>query len=139
MKKIEGFYTLKGYEINEAKLLTNAMEDYLEMVYRLLQNSDVVRIRDLAESLHVKPSSASKMANNLKDEGWIEFEKYSYIKLTPQGAKKGKYLIYRHETLNQLLCCINHSTDELEQVEKIEHFFNEQTIHNMHKFIESIK
>ncbi len=35
MKETDGFYTLKGYSLQEKGEMTNAMEDYLEMISRL--------------------------------------------------------------------------------------------------------
>lgn len=130
---MEEFYTMKGYERNREEPLTSAMEDYLEMICRMLSETCVVRISILAERLHVKPSSASKMVNNLKEAGYIVFEKYGYITVTEKGNMQGEYLLYRHRVLHEFLCALNHSRDELEQVEKIEHFINRQTIENLEK------
>ena len=69
MKDDNRFYTQKGYQLNETNELTASMEDYLEMICRILKRTDVVRINELAEKLNVKPSSASKMVNNLKRRG----------------------------------------------------------------------
>jgi Mn-dependent DtxR family transcriptional regulator len=113
------YYTLKGYELNQKDQLSTAMEDYLEMICRMLQKQDVVRVKELAASLHVKPSSASKMVNNLKEAGYVKFEKYGYIELTETGQSEGIYLLHRHEVLHQFLCLVNGSDNELEQVEKI--------------------
>ena len=55
-----GFYTLKGYQLIESDELTPAMQDYLEMIYRLSAESSIVRVSTLAAELHVRPSSASK-------------------------------------------------------------------------------
>jgi DtxR family Mn-dependent transcriptional regulator len=135
LNKENEFYTLKGYQLNENNALTAAMEDYLEMICRMLQQKNVVRINELAKNLNVKPSSASKMVNNLKHDGYIEFQKYGYILLTTQGKDTGNYLLYRHKVLNQFLCLLNHTENELEQVEKIEHFINRNTIHNLEQLI----
>ena len=133
MKEEDGFYTLKGYQLNSTHKITTAMEDYLEMIYRLLNNKSFARINELAEQLHVRPSSASKMVNNLKTAGYLIFEKYGYISLTDKGREEGKYLLFRHETLHQFLCLINDSSNELEQVEKIEHFINQETVYNIER------
>ena len=133
MENGSGFYTLKGYSLNENEKLTSSMEDYLEMICRILQKNEVVRIRELAENLHVKPSSASKMVNNLKEAGYIEFKKYGYIAITQKGLETGNYLLHRHRVLHDFLCLLNHTKDELEQVEKIEHFINKITIDNLER------
>jgi len=139
MDKKEEFYTLKGYELSEDNEITSSMEDYLEMICRLLKTEEYVRISVLAEKLNVKPSSASKMVNNLKMLGLVTFEKYGYIKLTEKGAVIGEYLLYRHEVINEFLCLVNNSESELEQVEKIEHFLNKKTIDNLKKITGKIK
>ncbi len=128
----EGFYTLKGYQLNECEEMTTSMEDYLEMICRILKGSDVVRVHELAEQLHVKPSSASKMVANLKEGGYIDFEKYGYIVATQKGLDRGNYLLHRHKVLHDFFCALNNTENELEQVEKIEHFINELTVENLH-------
>ncbi|HOJ48577.1 MAG TPA: iron dependent repressor, metal binding and dimerization domain protein [Bacillota bacterium] len=139
MDKKEEFHTLKGYELSEDNEITSSMEDYLEMICRLLKTEEYVRISVLAEKLNVKPSSASKMVNNLKMLGLVTFEKYGYIKLTEKGAVIGEYLLYRHEVIHEFLCLVNNSESELEQVEKIEHFLNKKTIDNLKRITGKIK
>ncbi len=134
----EGFYTLKGYTMLEHSQLTASMEDYLEMIYRMGEQG-FVRITALAHALHVKPPSASKMAANLRGQGLIEFPKYGYITLTEWGRHMGAYLVHRHEVIGQLLCAINHTQSELEEVEKIEHFLSPRTVSNIEKFLEELK
>lgn len=149
MDSNQDFYTLKGYQLKQFPELTYAMEDYLEMIFRLLSDSSdsgcslldaplqgtsktpVVRIRNLAEQLHVQPSSASKMVHNLADAGYVRFPRYGYIVLTEKGLMTGAYLLRRHEVLHTFLCLLNHSSNELEQVEKIEHFINDSTLKNL--------
>lgn len=132
------FYTFKGYALLGSNTLTACMEDYLEMIYKIHSGGDAVRVGVLAENLNVKPSSVTKMVGNLKKRGFVLSEKYGYIKLTDTGAELGKYLVYRHDMLHKFLCYINKSQNELEQVEKIEHFFNEKTIMNIEKLLNSL-
>ena len=132
------FYTLKGYALLEDNAITSSMEDYLEMIYRINSEGETIRIRALADSLNVKPSSATKMVNNLKKQGLVMAEKYGDIKLTSAGLDLGKYLVFRHDTLHRLLCYINQSSNELEQVEKIEHFINEVTVNNINKLLDDM-
>jgi len=133
------FYTLKGYALIEGNIITSSMEDYLEMIYRIYEKDEVVRIGALASNLNVKPPSATKMVNNLKLHGLVMSQKYGHIKLTDAGLKLGKYLVFRHETLHRFLCYINKSSNELEQVEKIEHFLNAETVENIHKLLTQLE
>ena len=133
------FYTQKGYELHNTDDLTASMEDYLEMICRMLKGQDIVRIQALSENLHVKPSSASKMVNALKERGYISFQTYGYLTATPKGLEVGEYLLYRHDILHEFLCLLNHSENELEQVEKIEHYINRETVANLHLLLERLK
>ncbi|MCL2619099.1 MAG: metal-dependent transcriptional regulator [Defluviitaleaceae bacterium] len=130
------FYTFKGYAMMENSMVTASMEDYLEMIYRIHSADEAVRIGSLAESLNVKPSSATKMVGSLKEHGLVLSEKYGYITLTDLGKELGRYLVFRHDILHSFLCHINRSQNELEQVEKIEHFFNKETVLNIQKLLE---
>ena len=113
------YFTFKGYQLNNDSNLTSSMEDYLEMIIRLKEKQPFVRINELANNLNVRPSSASKMVTKLSQEGFLE------------GKQWGEYFIYRHQVLNNFLCLLNNSHNELEQVEKIEHFLNKKTIDNL--------
>ena len=131
MKDETGFYTMKGYLLHGHDSLSSAMEDYLEMIARLSRNGVDIRVNELAGRLHVKASSVTKMVQQLTHEGYLRAEKYGLIYLTEKGLAAGEYLLYRHDVLQKFLCAVNHTSSELEQVEKIEHFLDERTIHNL--------
>ena len=120
----DGFYTMKGYERSASDEMTSSMEDYLEMVCRMEEEGEPIRVSSLAASLHVRPSSASKMLDNLRKAGYIDFKKYGSIMVTDKGYEEGRYLLHRHRVLQDFFCTLNHTEDELELVEKIEHFIN---------------
>ncbi len=138
MNQNDGFYTLKGYSRSPGGM-TSSMEDYLEMICRIQQTCTVVRVNELAEMLHVNPSSASKMVGHLKRQGYVDFEKYGYIRLTEKGRTEGRYLIYRHKVLHEFLCVLNKSDDQLEQAEKLEHFVDKTTVENLRILTERLK
>lgn len=127
----DGFYTMKGYSLHSCGEVTSAMEDYLEMIARIRRGGDTVRVVGLSSHLHVKASSATKMIQQLAQAGLVSARKYGDIDLTAKGAALGDYLLYRHDVLHRFLCLLNGTADELEQVEKIEHFIDERTVRNL--------
>lgn len=131
MPESSDFYTFKGYQTNSQNELTATMEDYLEMIYRLLTKQESVRVNELSHNLNVKPSSVTKIVQTLGHLGYLTAEKYGSIKLTDKGDELGKYLLHRHEVLESFLCTLNHTSNELEQVEKLEHFFERRTVENL--------
>lgn len=127
----DGFYTMKGYALLSSGDVTNAMEDYLEMIARIESNGGVARVVELSSQLHVKASSVTKMIQQLAKAELVNAQKYGAIVLTEKGATLGNYLLYRHRILHEFLCLINGTESELEQVEKIEHFISDKTIKNL--------
>ena len=53
------------------------------------------------------------------------------IRPTEEGAALGDYLLHRHDQLHRFFCWVNGTTDELEQVEQVEHYINETTLRNL--------
>ncbi|MDO5558152.1 MAG: iron dependent repressor, metal binding and dimerization domain protein [Oscillospiraceae bacterium] len=139
MDHSETFYTLKGYQLIEDPQFTPAMEDYLEMICRILQDESQVRIRDLSKKLNVKPSSASKMIQQLSSLGYLSAQKYGNIELTDKGKAAGYYLLYRHNVIFSFLCFLNKSENELEEAEKIEHFLGRNTVENLDDLLKKLK
>ncbi len=141
MDKNDNFYTMKGYEIKEedSGKLTTSMEDYLEMICRIALDGKPVHVGDLSRRLHVRPSSATKMIQQLGEAGYIHAEKYGIIFLTERGREEGCYLLDRHRIIHSFLCALNQTENELEQVEKIEHFLNRQTVENLRRLTERLR
>ena len=123
MDQTRDFHTFRGYSLQDARRknsLSASMEDYLEMIYRLSAEDTYTRVLELANALNVQPPSASRMLRRLADEGLVEYEKYSIIRLTPQGNEIGAYLLHRHNVLEQFLTLLG-VPDVLEDAERIEH------------------
>lgn len=123
------FYTVRGYQLkkqNQSKL-TPALEDYLEMVYRLCREENYTRINKLSERLNVKPSSASKMVARLVELGLLTYDRLDSIRLTEEGTVTGAYLLKRHHIVEQFLSLIG-SPNPLEETELVEHVLCSSTV-----------
>lgn len=131
MKK--DFHTVRGYEnINlTRKLLTPSMEDYLEMIYRCSNEEKFVRLNKVAQMLHVRDSSASKMMKKLKELSFITYEKYGVITLTENGVTVGKYLLERHNIIETFLENLGGDDEIFVETELIEHVIGNKTVENI--------
>lgn len=127
------FYTVRGYERKDAgeKLLTPAMEDYLEMIYRSSQVESNIRIKTIAKRLNVKDSSATKMVQKLGELGMLNYERYGRIELTPKGKATGAYLLKRHAIIENFFCLIGSEEDALLHTERVEHVLADDTIRQL--------
>jgi Mn-dependent DtxR family transcriptional regulator len=101
---------------------TPSMEDYIEQIYKLIEEKGYARVSDIAEALSVHPSSVTKMVQKLDKDEYLIYEKYRGLVLTKKGKKIGKRLLYRHELLEQFLKIIGVKAENIYvDVEGIEH------------------
>lgn len=134
MKKENEFYTVRGYKMLNAEksLLTSSMEDYLEMIYRLSQKGGQVGVNQLAKSLNVRPSSVSKTVRKLKELGMVDYEKYGPIQLSREGRELGKFLLERHNIIEEFLKIIGTKDSRLRDTEIMEHGVGPITLRNIY-------
>ncbi|MFS8512758.1 MAG: transcriptional regulator MntR [Planifilum fulgidum] len=108
---------------------TPSMEDYLENIYKLINQKGYARISDIAEALEVHPSSVTKMVQKLDRGKYLVYEKYRGLVLTPKGQKMGKRLVDRHQLLEEFLRIIGVSEELIyDDVEGIEHHLSWDSI-----------
>lgn len=109
---------------------TPNQEDYLEAIWRLTQQKGYARVADIAEYLHISQASVSKMIRKLKDDGWLDVERYRGLSLTAKGTAKGRLLLDRHEILERFLrhLAIASPQTVYHDVEGIEHHFSTETL-----------
>ncbi|MDD9267496.1 transcriptional regulator MntR [Paenibacillus sp. GCM10023248] len=110
-------------------MATPSMEDYLERIYKLIDEKGYARVSDIAEGLEVHPSSVTKMIQKLDKDNYLIYEKYRGLMLTPKGKKMGKRLVDRHQLLENFLTIIGVQEDNIyKDVEGIEHHLSWDSI-----------
>jgi Mn-dependent DtxR family transcriptional regulator len=109
-------------------MLTESMEDYLEMFYQIVERQGYIRAADLSAAIKVNPSSVTRMLQKLHDAGFITYEKYRNISLTDKGLTYGRFLVWRDGTLKEFLQLFKANVGIEEQVEGIEHYITPATM-----------
>ncbi|MFC5651581.1 transcriptional regulator MntR [Paenibacillus solisilvae] len=108
---------------------TPSMEDYLERIYKLIDEKGYARVSDIAEGLEVHPSSVTKMIQKLDKDNYLIYEKYRGLILTNKGKKMGKRLVDRHQLLESFLTIIGVQDENIyRDVEGIEHHLSWDSI-----------
>jgi Mn-dependent DtxR family transcriptional regulator len=108
---------------------TPSMEDYLEKIYKLIDEKGYARVSDIAEGLEVHPSSVTKMIQKLDKDHYLIYERYRGLVLTSKGKKMGKRLVERHHLLESFLKMIGVQEDNIyKDVEGIEHHLSWDSI-----------
>jgi Mn-dependent DtxR family transcriptional regulator len=134
------FYTFNEYMKKDDNSLTASMEDYLEMIYRLSLNNGFTRVHVLSQALNIQPSSATKMVQHLAKMGLVKYEKYGFIMLEERGKSLGTWLLKRHMIIEDFTRIIGVGDAMiLEETEKIEHMFSDDTIKCFESFVEFMK
>jgi Mn-dependent DtxR family transcriptional regulator/Fe2+ transport system protein FeoA len=83
--------------------LSANLEDYLEAIYRIVQEDRVARVKDIAARLNVQKASVSGALQSLAAKGLVNHEPYSYITLTPRGETIAREVFHRHQVLTGFL------------------------------------
>lgn len=109
-------------------MLTESMEDYLEIIHRLAAAKGYVRAVDISAALGIQASSVTRMIQRLDEAGFLHYEKYRNIGLTPQGEAYGRFLVWRDQTLEQFLRLLSAGPGVKGQVEGIEHYITPVTM-----------
>ncbi|HHY75464.1 MAG TPA: helix-turn-helix domain-containing protein [Firmicutes bacterium] len=136
----EEFRTFRGYSLqDEEQDLTPSMEDYIEMLYRLASNGKPVRLGDLSSALSVQPPSATRMAQRLHEQGYVRYEKYGTVELTPLGLSVGRQLLERHNLIESFLRLLGVSENALRDTERIEHLISDELVSRMEALIQYAK
>ena len=72
---MDKYYTLKGYKLRSNKKITEAMEDYIEMIYKNTINKKEISIKEISNLLNVKYSSTTNMLDRLKKLELVKIKK----------------------------------------------------------------
>ncbi|MHA1788492.1 MAG: metal-dependent transcriptional regulator [Candidatus Helarchaeota archaeon] len=116
--------------------ITRNIEDYLEAIYNITQEQGYAQTKEIAENLRVTSPSVSGMLKKLKQLGFINYEKYSPVTLTPKGEQIAKKVQEEHTTIKcllELLSVPKNIADE--DACTIEHNLHKATITQLKKFV----
>ena len=80
-------------------------EEYMETLYEFHETSpgSLVRTGELAQKMGVSPASATEMCQRLAEKGFLDYEPYRGVLLTPAGLAEGMRMKRRHRLAEVLL------------------------------------
>ena len=116
------------------------MEDYLEVIYELIQRKGYATTIDISNYLNVSSPSVTKMVQRLDETGYVRYEKYRGITLTEDGASVAQGIRNRHSLLVEFFKIIG-VEDSIANVdaEGIEHHLHAETLRKLEEFMKSMK
>ncbi len=73
------------------------MEDYLEVIYQLIQQKGYATTADISKDLNVSSPSVTKMVKKSDENHYLIYEKYKVLSL--QGRESTLHRIYEKNTV----------------------------------------
>lgn len=116
-------------------------EEYLEIIYLLSKEKGVIRVKDLASMLGVKPPSVVEYLNKLSNKGYITYEKGEYILLKEEGRKIAEEIYARHIAIKEFLIMLLGIPEDIAEEDAcyIEHGLSKLTLDRIKKLVEYLK
>jgi len=117
--------------------ITRSVEDYLEAMYSLEKEHGTIRVKDVAETLGVKPPSVVEAVKKLSKMNMVSYERYGTIKLKNDGIKIAEDVVCRHHLLKDFLIMMGVDSEIAENDAcSMEHVMDISTISKLRKFVE---
>jgi DtxR family Mn-dependent transcriptional regulator len=88
------------------KTLSENVEEYLEILYKLSPNGEMVSTSQISENLKIAPASVTQMLKKLSKNGYVQYSPYKGAVLTEEGIKIAKKITRKHRLLERFLCDI---------------------------------
>ncbi len=115
---------------------TPSIEDYLEVIFELIEQKGYARTVEISEYLHVRPPSATKMIQNLHSMGLLTYERYRGITLTDKGRQLARSVKERHGLIADFLRILGVDNETAQaDTEGIEHHLHTKTLHQISKLV----
>lgn len=92
--------------MNYEKSLSESIEEYLEIIYKLHKREDKITTKLISEELGVSPSSVTGMLKKLDKMGYVDYTPYRGVRLTAAGLRVSEKITRKHRLLEKFLCDI---------------------------------
>lgn len=117
-------------------VLSSNMEDYLETIFEIAEESSVVRTKAIADKRGVRQPSVTSALRYLAEKNLIVYEPYGTIILTKEGRRIAQKVWKRHTCLRHFLHgVLGVERDEADEVAcKLEHAVSENVMDRLIAF-----
>ena len=82
---------------------SQSVERYLDALYGLHLEGEPIRTTAIAKELELSPASVTEMVQRLAGEGYVDYERYHGVRLTPKGIAAATDVLRRRRLLQVFL------------------------------------
>jgi len=109
---------------------------YLESLYVLSLESDMVRAIDIGDYLGYSKPSVSRALVLLKNEGYVDKDSRGFLHLTEKGKQIAESVYERHKVLTKLFIMMGVDTETANQDAcRVEHYIGDKTFEAVKAFV----
>jgi DtxR family transcriptional regulator, Mn-dependent transcriptional regulator len=118
--------------------LSPSMEDYLEVIYGLVNQNRVARVRDIADILAVTMPSVTGALKKLSKRQLVNYDPHEVITLTPEGEALAGKLAHTHRSIASFLTDILNIHPEIAEKNacRMEHAIDDVVLTRLIRYIE---
>lgn len=112
-------------------------EDYLRVIYKSLEETNIVNPTKVAEQLNISNAAVTDMIKKLKREKYVSYNTYEGIQLRPKGKIEAIRLVRRHRIWETFLYKVVgfpwHEIDE--EAENLEHSSSDKLVDRLEEIL----
>jgi len=116
---------------------TKTKENYLKAIFFLDQQDHDISITALSKELEVSTPTANDMVKKLQANGWVIYQRYKPLRLTPKGRKAAALIVRKHRLTEMFLAKImGFGWEEVHDIaEEIEHIQSDNLFKRMDELL----
>ena len=113
--------------------LTASLEDYLEVICNYTNEGKTIRAIDISKELKVSRASVTEALKKLATKGFVNYERYETLSLTPLGKEIAQNVVSKHNVLQKFFENILglQSEEASENACRIEHVITENAFNRI--------
>ncbi|MBN1355729.1 metal-dependent transcriptional regulator [bacterium] len=121
-------------------MISESLEDYLEIIYNLIDEGNIARVKDIAARKNVSMSSVTPALRRLAKEGLIKYTLRSDVELTGEGKKLAARIVDRHEFVKHFLVSLMKVPEAIAERDAciFEHYMSPETFRRLVVFFEFV-
>ena len=119
---------------------SHSIDEYLKTIYVLEKENQNVRVTDIAQKRACSKPSVNRALKVLDAQGFIQYEAYGKINLTPRGKEEAEKIQKTWVVLKAFLMKVLEVPEEVasQEAESMKYAISEETVQKLEQYIESI-
>jgi DtxR family Mn-dependent transcriptional regulator len=113
-------------------------ENYLKVIHRLSEaTQEDISTNAVAEQMQTKAASVTDMLRKLADKGWVNYQKYQGVRLSPTGEKIALSIVRKHRLWELFLVeKMGFNWDEVHEIAKqLEHIESDELVNKLDEYL----